>query len=220
MIGTANGLARRLTLTALLFATAILGGLTHESWLPSTENGVEAHQISTPAPNGVSPWYYSESWVLTNWYGENLHCDWASFSAFRCTAAATGTHLNQYYALDFANGCNKRLWPIWNSMRVSRIAKSHPSARTNDLIEMKRVINGVTYRITYMHLNVIYARVGQIVGTTGNPIGLSGAQGLATGCHLHMVIHRYNPSNGQWYSVPPKFCGRTYPHSHVRFRGC
>jgi hypothetical protein len=39
----------------------------------------------------------------------------------------------------------------------------------------------------YMHLSVVYVRVGQVVGA-GAVIGSVGASGAATGCHLHFQV--------------------------------
>lgn len=215
--GSARRLLRLLMSTAAVVALAGLALFVRE-----TAGSVSAHEISTPAPNGVSPWLYSESWKLTNSYGQNLHCDWGDLGSGKCAPDGTGTHLNQYYALDFANGCNRKLWPIWDGMKVTLIGKSHSSSTVKDMIRMEKTISGIRYRLTYFHLNKINVSVGVTVNTFGKEMGYSGDQGLATGCHLHMFIERYNPSNGKWYTVPPQFCGRTYSPSKAGtwFKGC
>jgi murein DD-endopeptidase MepM/ murein hydrolase activator NlpD len=165
-----------------------------------------AHQDSNPSPNGVSPWYYSESWAITgSWYGEGYHRDYIN-----------GAHYNDHYALDFAvpgAGCNRRLYAMYPSMTVTAVDAN------NGMMEMQKTIGGVRYRVRYWHMNSFRVGRGAVVGTT-TIVGYSGNRGNASGCHLHLSMHRLN-SNGSWYSIPPRFCGRTYPHNHsTRFRGC
>src|SRR4051812_19804791 len=66
-----------------------------------------AHQNATPAPNGASPWNYSESWAITgSYYNEGLHVDYAN-----------GIHYNDAYAMDWAipgDGCGKRLYALYD----------------------------------------------------------------------------------------------------------
>jgi len=176
---------------AVLFVALLIG---------SSTSNVSAHQDGNPSPNGASPWHYSESWRLTNWYGEGLHQDYYN-----------GSHYNEHYALDFGLPCWSRLYPLWDNMRVSRV--------DNHVIEMTKTIDGKQYRLRYMHLNQINVGVGAIVHTT-TVIGYSGDKGQATGCHLHMAVHRLG-SDGWYYSIPPMFCGRTYPQDYATsWRGC
>lgn len=168
--------------------------------IASSSVSVSAHQDSSPSPNGASPWHYSESWLLTGWYGEGLHQDWYGSS-----------HYNEYYALDFGLPCGTRLYPLWDGMKVTRV--------DGHILEMTKTINGTLYRLRYMHLNQINVGIGAIVNTA-TVVGYSGNQGQSTGCHLHISTHRYN-NDGWYYSIPPTFCGRTYPHDHAtRWKGC
>jgi murein DD-endopeptidase MepM/ murein hydrolase activator NlpD len=171
-----------------------------------------AHEDSNPSPNGLSPWHWSESWAITgSWYGEGCHVDHAPTSD--CPYSG---HFNDYYALDFAipgDGCWKRVYPVWDVMTVAGRNDS------NGMLDMRKTINGVQYRLRYYHLYNIRVTVGATIGTS-TIVGYSGDTGLALGCHLHMGIHRLG-SDGWWHSIPPMFCGRTYPRDHVtRFPGC
>ena len=82
---------------------------------------------------------------------------------------------------------------------------------------MTKVISGVTYRVKYMHMSRIDYNVGGIVDTI-DVVGLTGDLGQASGCHIHIGVHRWY--NSQWYSIPPRFCGRTYPDNATLWRGC
>lgn len=164
-----------------------------------------AHNLSTASPNGVSPWLYSQSWRMAgSWYGEGLHVDMYGTS-----------HYNDYYALDFSlpnAPCNQRLYPIWDGMKVDTVDRSIGR------LTMTKSINGITYRTKYMHMSSINYNPGAIVNTT-TIVGYTGNLGQSSGCHLHISTHRWY--NGTWYSIPPKFCGRTYPHDHsTYFKGC
>ncbi len=167
-----------------------------------------AHSSSTPSPNGstsASPWHYSESWTITgSWYGEGLHVDYYN-----------GSHYSDYYALDFAlkgSPCYKRLYPIWDGMTVATV--DHTIGR----LTMTKYINGVQWRLKYMHMDSINVSVGQTVGTT-TIVGYTGNKGQSSGCHLHISTQHWSGSN--WVSHPPAFCGRTYPHDHTTaWKGC
>lgn len=152
-----------------------------------------------PAPNGASPWLYSESWKLDgSWYGEGLHVD----------------GYNDYYALDFGAGlCGKPLYPLYNNMKVVYV-----DSATWGRIDMEVTISGVKYKSKYLHLSRITVGVGSIVGTN-TIIGYTGSKQTGT-CHLHMSIQKLK-GDGQWWGIPPTFCGRNYPHDHVTaWRGC
>lgn len=166
-----------------------------------------AHQNGTPAPNGASPWHYSESWAITgSYYGEGFHVDYAN-----------GAHYNDFYATDWAipgDGCGKRLYALYDGMTVTA------TGGFNNQVEMQKTINGVRYRVRYLHLSRVSVGNGATVGTN-TIVGYSGQTGNAYGCHLHLSVHRLNMSSGTWESIPPQFCGRTYPHDHVtRWKGC
>lgn len=82
----------------LVVLIALLGVLL----FPSNQAMAGQH-VREPAPNGVSPWLYSESWRLNgSWYGEGMHVDLYT----------------DYYALDFGVGlCNK-------PMRIGSMSRS------------------------------------------------------------------------------------------------
>ena len=190
------GLTLRLALAvAFLLADGLVG-----------QRGASAHQDPNPSPNGRSPWNVAESWYLTQAYGVNRHKDYYD-----------GMHLNAHYSLDFDGDCGKRVYPIYNGMRVTTIKKSASISPRPDEIQMQATINGVSYKLTYLHLSRINVSVGQSVGTD-TVVGLVGDLGHTNGCHLHMQVHRLH-SGGQWYSIPPKFCGRTYT-TGAWYRGC
>lgn len=178
---------------AVVVASAFAAGSPAQAW----------HSDSNwPAPNGVSPWLYSESWVISgSWYGEGLHTE----------------SYHDYHAIDFANpqgGCRRNLYPIWENMQVTYV--NH----TNGSLYMTKSIDGWQYRTKYLHMDEIWVSVGNTVGTN-NVVGLSGTKGNSTGCHLHLSVHRLHPETGWWHSAPPTFCGRQYPHDHATwFPGC
>lgn len=185
------------TIMAMLLATCV--------FVPSS---ALAHQSSTPSPDGESPWYYTDSWVLSgSWYGEGLHTDYCG---------SPPEHCSDYYALDFSkpsNPCNQNLYPIWDGMTIATIDRSIGR------LTMTKVFNGVTWRIKYMHMETINYSVGRTVGTL-NIVGTTGNRGQSSGCHLHISTQALN-SSGIWVSHPPMFCGRTYPHDHTTaWRGC
>ena len=170
----------------------------------ASPGGVSAHQDSRPAPNGSSPWHYSESWAITgSWYNEGLHNDYVS-----------GQHYNDANAIDFSipgDGCNKRLYAVYNGMRVTDVRPGE------GMLEMQATIGGERYRVRYRHMSSIAVPVGATVGTN-TIVGYSGNRGISSGCHLHLSVHRF--SDGWWRSIPPTFCGRQYPHDHAtRWKG-
>ena len=189
-------------------------------------NWYKVNMTFPPAPNGVSPWLYSESWKLTKSYNTSGHCDYWNLTTQPTTCPSSGTHLNQKHAVDFAAGCNKKVWPTWDGMTLKKRVDS------NGEVWMDKTISGVKYRLVYFHLNSIYYSVGQTVNTYGKELGLAGSKGLSSGCHLHMFVLRYQAASGCsdniyststcWYNVEPKFCGRTYPPASVGnwFKGC
>lgn len=173
----------------------------------SSSGPAGAHQSPTAAPNGASPWHYSESWAITgSYYNEGFHVDYAN-----------GVHYNDAYAMDWAipgDGCGKRLYALYDGMRVTATGGS------NNMVEMQKSINGSAYRVRFLHLSRVNIGAGATVGTS-TIVGYSGNTGNSTGCHLHLSVHRLNTGSGWWESVPPRFCGRTYPHDHVtRWKGC
>jgi murein DD-endopeptidase MepM/ murein hydrolase activator NlpD len=192
-------------LRAAAALVAILSLVLGLGLAPSRE--VAAHQDPTPSPNGFSPWHYSESWAITgSWYNEGLHVDYYG-----------GVHYNDPYAIDFAvpgDGCNKRLYALYDGMTVTAVDAGA------GLLEMRKTIGGQQYRVRYRHMNSIIPGVGATVHST-TLVGYSGNRGVSSGCHLHLSVHRFDAGSGWWRSIPPQFCGRTYPHDHsTRFRGC
>lgn len=154
--------------------------------------------VNEPAPNGVSPWIYSEAWVLYgSWYGEGLHVD----------------TYNDYYALDFGNQCNKPMYAMYNNMTVNYV-----DSATWGRLDLTVNINGVNYKTKYLHLSSITKGVGTIVGTN-TIVGYTGSK-QTTSCHIHLNTQKLK-SDGLWWGIPPTFCGRNYPHDHVTaWSGC
>ncbi|MCP2322173.1 hypothetical protein HDA40_000680 [Hamadaea flava] len=169
----------------------------------------QAHQSSSPSPNGESPWLYSDSWVLSgSWYGEGLHTDYCGSPAEHCS---------DYYALDFSKPsapCYQALYPIWDGMTVATVD------RTIGRLTMTKKFGTVTWRVKYMHMDTINYNPGAVVGTT-TVVGKTGNKGQSSGCHLHISTQAYDSASGAWVSHPPQFCGRTYPHDHTTaWKGC
>ena len=182
------------TLRPLVVLVALLGLLTYPA-----NRALAGQHVWEPAPNGVSPWYYAESWKLDgSWYDEGEHKD----------------VYNDYYALDFGVGlCGKPLYPMYENMRVVYV-----DAATWGRIDMEVTIGGVRYKTKYLHLSSITVGVGSIVGTS-TVIGYTGAKQTGS-CHLHLNTQKLK-GDGLWWGIPPTFCGRNYPHDHVTaWRGC
>ncbi len=185
-------LSRAITALTVLVLTILASG-----------NGASAHQApSEVAPNGRSPWYSGESWTLTRHYGTGTHNDYVN-----------GSHYNDYYALDFANGCLKRLYAIYDGMTVYSVNA------TTGRLDLRKTINGRRYKVKYMHMDRILVQPGMSVGTN-TLVGYAGNRGNSTGCHLHLAVH-VKRSDGVWLAIKPRFCGREYPNAiGTSFRGC
>lgn len=67
--------------------------------------------------------------------------------------------------------------------------------------------DGNGYRSEYVHLNEADVEAGQVV-QAGDVIGLEGATGYATGCHLHYTMIR---ADGGWQQVVPRLAQFGYP---------
>ncbi|TAK66298.1 MAG: hypothetical protein EPO22_03930 [Dehalococcoidia bacterium] len=184
--------------------------------MPQSVPQVAAHEDSTPAPDGRSPWPSSESWTLTHSWADNGHCDYLQLPSLACQSS--GTHVNAYYAQDFANGCDKSIYPIWDSMTVMN---DHTQSGQADRLVMETTVGGTQYQTEYLHMNSVTVGLGATVNSD-TVVGTSGNVGISSGCHLHVVVRRYHSSDARFYSVPATLCGRTYPPSSVGtgFGGC
>ncbi len=79
--------------------------------------------------------------------------------------------------------------------------------RTNDQPIVVVIDDGNGYRSMYVHLNEADVEPGQIV-KAGDDIGLEGATGFASGCHLHYGIIRMD---GGWQPVVSRLLQFGYP---------
>lgn len=73
---------------------------------------------------------------------------------------------------------------------------------------------GNGYRGSYAHLSKATVEAGDVVAA-GEVIGLEGATGRATGCHLHYSIIRMD---GPWFSVEPSFVTKMHYPPFIRER--
>ena len=179
----------------LRLAGSILAGL-----LILTPAAALGHQNYSLAPNGVSPFIYSNPFtVCGNWYGENTHRD-----------LVNGVHYNEHFAVDLCptgGAFGKALYPIWNGLRVTYVGASEGR------LDMVGTIGGQQHRLRYRHMDRIFVSVGQSVGTS-TVVGTLGSRGNSTGPHLHMSAHVHG-SDGLYYSRPLLICGRQIPHNHT-----
>lgn len=74
--------------------------------------------------------------------------------------------------------------------------------------------DGNGYRSLYAHLSRGSVEAGDVV-SAGQVIGMEGATGRATGCHLHFAIVRMD---GAWLSVEPTFVAKLRYPPYVRER--
>jgi murein DD-endopeptidase MepM/ murein hydrolase activator NlpD len=79
--------------------------------------------------------------------------------------------------------------------------------RTNEQPIVVVIDDGDGYRSEYVHLNQANVEPGQVV-KAGDEIGLEGATGFATGCHLHYSLIRMD---GSWQQVVPYLLKYGYP---------
>jgi murein DD-endopeptidase MepM/ murein hydrolase activator NlpD len=79
--------------------------------------------------------------------------------------------------------------------------------RTNEQPIVVVIDDGDGYRSEYVHLNQANVEAGQAV-KAGDVIGLEGATGFATGCHLHFTLIRMD---GDWQQVVPYLLKYGYP---------
>ena len=85
--------------------------------------------------------------------------------------------------------------------------------RVNDQPIVIVIDDGNGYRSMYVHLNEANVEAGMTV-QAGEIIGLEGATGFATGCHLHYSLIRMD---GAWQEVVPRLAQFGYP-PYVRER--
>ena len=79
--------------------------------------------------------------------------------------------------------------------------------RTNEQPIVVVIDDGNGYRSVYVHLNEADVEAGQVV-VAGDPIGLEGATGFASGCHLHYTMIRMD---GGWQPVVSRLLQFGYP---------
>jgi murein DD-endopeptidase MepM/ murein hydrolase activator NlpD len=79
--------------------------------------------------------------------------------------------------------------------------------RTNEQPIVVVIDNGDGYRSVYVHLSEADVDAGQVV-SAGDKIGLEGATGFATGCHLHFTLIRMD---GGWQPVVSRLLKFDYP---------
>ncbi len=79
--------------------------------------------------------------------------------------------------------------------------------RTNEQPIVVVIDDGDGYRSVYVHLDEADVEPGQVV-SAGDKIGLEGATGFATGCHLHFSLIRMD---GGWQPVVSRLLQFGYP---------
>jgi murein DD-endopeptidase MepM/ murein hydrolase activator NlpD len=79
--------------------------------------------------------------------------------------------------------------------------------RTNEQAIVVVVDDGNGYRSVYVHLNKAEVEPGQVL-QAGDVIGLEGATGFASGCHLHYGLIRMD---GPWQQVVTRLLQYGYP---------
>lgn len=79
--------------------------------------------------------------------------------------------------------------------------------RVNALAIAVVIDDGNGYRSVYMHLKEATVEPGQYV-RRGDQIGVEGATGAATGCHVHYALIRMD---GEWQGVLPRLWKYGYP---------
>ena len=86
-------------------------------------------------------------------------------------------------------------------------ARLQQLGRTNEQPIVIVIDDGNGYRSVYVHLNEADVEAGQVVHAD-DVIGLEGATGFATGCHLHYGMIRMD---GGWQQVVPRLLQFGYP---------
>jgi murein DD-endopeptidase MepM/ murein hydrolase activator NlpD len=133
--------------------------------------------------------------------GEEVHdgLDLATFCGDKVRAAHDGTVLYAGRNFDPFFGYWGDPGPIY-----ARLERLH---RVNQQPIVVVIDDGNGYRSVYVHLQEAIAEAGAEV-KGGDVIGLEGATGYATGCHLHYGLIRMD---GEWQQVIPQLARFGYP---------
>jgi len=121
------------------------------------------------------------------------HCDDKVMAAHDGTVLYAGRNFDPYL------GYQGNAQPIYD--RLQKLG------RTNEQPIVVVIDDGDGYRSEYVHLNQADVEAGQTV-KAGDVIGLEGATGFATGCHLHFTLIRMD---GDWQQVVPYLLKYGYP---------
>jgi murein DD-endopeptidase MepM/ murein hydrolase activator NlpD len=121
------------------------------------------------------------------------HCDDKVMAAHDGTVLYAGRNFDPYL------GYQGNAQPIYD--RLQNLG------RTNEQPIVVVIDDGDGYRSEYVHLNQANVEAGQVV-KAGDEIGLEGATGFATGCHLHFTMIRMD---GDWQQVVPYLLKYGYP---------
>jgi murein DD-endopeptidase MepM/ murein hydrolase activator NlpD len=121
--------------------------------------------------------------------------DLATWCGDKVRAAHSGTVLYAGRKFDPYLGYSQPLGNFYD--RISNL---------NSLPIVLVIDDGNGYRSVYVHLSVAKVGAGDVV-KAGQTIGLEGATGHATGCHLHYGLIRMD---GPWQAVAPEHVG-LYP---------
>jgi murein DD-endopeptidase MepM/ murein hydrolase activator NlpD len=148
-----------------------------------------------PVRNGrLSAFYdYRDSGFLAVG-GRRIHegVDVTTFCGDRVRAAHDGTVLHAGRRFGPHVGFSGTLDPFYARLERRGSMSQLPIAVVID--------DGNGYRSVYVHLSVASVRAGDIV-SAGDDIGLQGATGNASGCHLHYELIRMD---GPWMAVAPE----------------
>jgi murein DD-endopeptidase MepM/ murein hydrolase activator NlpD len=133
--------------------------------------------------------------------GQEVHdgLDLATFCGDKVRAAHDGTVLYAGRNFDPFFGYLGDPSPIY-----ARLERLH---RVNEQPIVVVVDDGNGYRSVYVHLQEALADPGAEV-KAGDVIGIEGATGYATGCHLHYGLIRMD---GEWQEVVPQLAKYGYP---------
>jgi murein DD-endopeptidase MepM/ murein hydrolase activator NlpD len=139
--------------------------------------------------------------------GQEIHdgLDLATHCGNRVRAAHDGVVLYAGRNFDPYIGYWGDATPIY-----ARLERLH---RVNEQPIVIVIDDGNGYRSLYVHLNEAKVEAGMTV-LAGDVIGLEGATGYATGCHLHYGLIRMD---GAWQEVVPRLARFGYP-PYVRER--
>lgn len=175
--------------------------------------------VKVPPPTSVPPdqltgyeWPLRNAWISSRFAPRDLYgfvvidgkeyhdgLDLATRCGDKVRAAHDGTVLYAGRNFDVFLG-------YWGE--AERIyARYQQRGSVNSLAIVIVVDDGNGYRSIYVHLNKAIAEAGDVV-KAGEIIGLEGATGLATACHLHYGLIRMD---GKWQSVVPNLHRFGYP---------